>query len=148
MRRLLIIILLFISSVAWAGSTSVVVGGVASAPAGLDCTGTLFCEDFEGTDTAWSAHDETLDCNGYDAADDYCDDETTVTRSGGGSEVLGIRGASSSSYLAEALSSSATQLYVEFWFRTTATGENNYALSITGSSDVTCFEMMINTSDD
>lgn len=78
------------------------------------CAGTeLFCEDFEGTDTTWDATNGTVDCDGYDADGDYCDDEATVYKAG--TEALGIRG-SETYYVSENLTSAdQTEYYIETW---------------------------------
>jgi len=115
MKRILILTILLMSSLAWAGSTTVVVGQGGGGPAGF-CSGSeLFCEDFEGDDTSWDATSGTVDCDGYDADGDYCDDETTTYKNG--SEAFGIRG-TNTYFVQEALSSAdQTEFYFELWMR-------------------------------
>jgi len=114
MKRILILTILLMSSLAWAGSTTVVVGQGGGAPVAFCSGSVLFCEDFEGTDTSWDVA-ESLDCDGYDSDGVYCDDDTSVSMEG--SEVLGVRGPNTD-YIQEALSSSdQTELYFEVWWR-------------------------------
>jgi len=123
MKRILILTILLMSSLAWAGSTTVVVGQGGGEPAGF-CSGSeLFCEDFEGDDVTWDAvgGEAALDCDGYDADGDYCDDETTTYRVEG-EQCFGIRG-TNTYYVSEALSSAnQTEFYYELWYRVTGTG--------------------------
>lgn len=119
MKRILILTILLMSSLAWAGSTTVVVGQGGGEPAGF-CSGSeLFCEDFEGTDTTWDATNGTVDCDGYDADGDYCDDDTTTYKEE--SEAFGIRG-TNTYYVSENLSTqNQTEFYFELWWRITGT---------------------------
>jgi hypothetical protein len=73
----------------------------------------LFCEDFEGVDTAWDGSTGTYDCN-LDTADDWCDDD--VGNGYGGSEALSFYGWNVSSNVYEGITSS-DEFYVELWMK-------------------------------
>lgn len=107
-----------------AGRTWGVVGlsSGAAPPAGFCSGGELFCEDFEGDDVSWDTigGDAVLDCDGYDADGDYCDDDTTTFKNG--SQAFGIRG-TNTYYVKEALTSAnQTEFYFELWYRVSGTG--------------------------
>ena len=75
----------------------------------------LFCEDFEGTDTTWTVGAGTLDCDGYDTAGDYCDDDTTYFKNG--TEGLAGLGGGAEWYFYTAISTTQ-EFYMEWWYRT------------------------------
>jgi len=58
MKRLLILIALLMSSVAWAGSTTVVVGQAAGG--GLSCAGTPFAQQSQNSNTNYGSEDQKV----------------------------------------------------------------------------------------
>lgn len=114
----LLMVAALLPSVTWGWGVAAMTGGAVAASF---CAGTeLFCEDFEGADTSWDATNGSVDCDGYDADGDYCDDEATVYKNG--SEALGIRG-SATYYVSENLTSADQgEFYIEGWYRTASTG--------------------------
>ena len=101
--------------------------------------GILFQADFE-TDgqISWDSTPAAEDCDGYDAADDWCDYDTTQYH--GGSHSLGLRG-SYLTYVEKSLTGSSTEFYIDSWIRIENISNGAYSFRVQhsdGSADISC----------
>jgi len=120
MKKLIFIILLF-PVLAWAGPGYMVCdsNAVPAAPATFCDTAGIFCMDAESGGQVTMVAGSS-DCDGYDADGDYCLQDGTTYKNG--THALGIRGSGATYYCREALDSSVSEFYAEFWYRTNADG--------------------------
>lgn len=139
MKRLLILILfvcsLVVASPLYAFDPLLVFSGQPEGEETFCTGGELFCADFE-TDgmIEWDSTPGTEDCDGYDADDDWCDYDTSNPMVG--PHHMGIRGTNA---LQEALTSTATEFYIDFvWDTNRASGATStfWAYNITNSIQI------------